>query len=1245
MNAYKSIEKLINKTKTWMCEYDPVNLYKWIFILSIHPSNQLYLARFDFLLAILTSIKPNEFKKTKFDYKSFSEYINEFKENSDAYFFYSEDYIPFSQLKLIPYFFERNKFFFFYGQSERPYELLRNLEKIFIFDTRDYAVFLLMRGIFIQVLNYHTSLLKKLCEIEESKVVLKDNIYLPSPSFYNQIEDLILIKEQEILDSRFTHEIGSSKKNIAKNLEQIIYGNFFKDIYIKFSDGLYALIFPELHIEIMYNIFNKIVKRSNNQDIIEKCIQTNISNIIQNELSYLFDYNNIYENIISKSGKKFAENIDFIILFQRNLFLIKIADLFSKKVLDSRISESYSTLDMLVQDIKNDIFTEFKVNHIKIYKIIIFESLEMAPHTISFNFERNSQMTVFSIMDFISILQFSESPLSFLKFLEEKYSIRNLRTIDEINIFALFLQNNESIPSLGVDIQTIYPHLWSHFYDNYLYNKDQDSIYELIEREFPNKFNRIKKWRDSQDLYECIDTRTLDSANIIKLKNRLIWIINPDFIPPLKLEDIEFAMRVIGPLYSDYLQRIVHSFKELILSYTSSKKYAIFLIPQKICSQYPKYKKFEDYYAQVNEENPIIVYTFLNRQLKLISMVFYNHILWAEKFFNNQSNDNARYALRQLIYSIFNYFESKIPEEKILEKTDKFIDKHFISHKRDYFLDFLPARNELIKEYTPYLKLNSTDQGRVIKEAENYLRENNIPKGTLNSEKSKTLFNDIYKFLYKKLEKILGDYGINILYFAFTQLELLEGQRYLLYIEAGMRDPRIIDDGYLQYFTNKSDEISKMSIAQRFIIACILKQELKNIKQVNSIEYGYIQALSLYLISISQISEFIHSQTIEYNVIIKDFKKFDESQTRAVFNLETFKETEAKNRLESTRTFFNNVRKLSYEEKIAETDVEDEIIMIEKLEDAFQTQFSFSFTNMMRILWILSSLKYNQEDLKKIFPLVLMEKNDLICLLQDEYKKQYKNRKGIQQETTLEEINLILNYLSLNFNSYKDQEILLRLRLMKKKERMTICPLIQFNNRILLGRESCSAAFRVWRRSIFAGVFPYELSPDDPIYIALQNIHSFQDKIFEDECGEIAERVLGEENYVKRLKNFKRISELLPRNPPCGEIDLLALNKELKICFILDAKNYFLKLHPLDIKNEINRFILSSKSDLEKLHQKEQFIKENLELIFDYFQVVDRIGWKFKKGFIIKHNFPSAYVSDLDVDFVFQNELDIYLKS
>jgi hypothetical protein len=319
--------------------------------------------------------------------------------------------------------------------------------------------------------------------------------------------------------------------------------------------------------------------------------------------------------------------------------------------------------------------------------------------------------------------------------------------------------------------------------------------------------------------------------------------------------------------------------------------------------------------------------------------------------------------------------------------------------------------------------------------------------------------------------------------------------------------------------------------------------------------------------------------------------------------------------------------------------------MIEELEDAFQTQLSFSFTNMMRIIWILSSLNYNQEDLKKMFPLVLIEENHLIHLLKEEYKKQYKNKTGIQQDTTVEEIKLILNYLSLSFNSYENQEILLRVRLMKKKERMTICPLIQVNNHILFGRESCSAAFRVWRRSIFAGVFPYELSPDDPIYVALQKIHSFQDKIFEEECGEIAERALGEGNCVIRLKNFKRISELMPRNPPCGEIDLLALNKELKICFILDAKNYFLKLLPLDIKNEINRFILSSKSDFEKLHKKEQYLKENLEVFFDYFQVVDRTGWKFRKGFIVKHNFPSAYVPDLDVDFVFQDELDIYLKS
>ena len=96
-----------------MCEYEPIHLFKWIEILSIHPSNQKFQIRFDFLIAILSSIHIEEFKQKKLDRKALDKFIPKFKETSDALYQRYEDFTPFSQLKLIPYFFNREKFFFF----------------------------------------------------------------------------------------------------------------------------------------------------------------------------------------------------------------------------------------------------------------------------------------------------------------------------------------------------------------------------------------------------------------------------------------------------------------------------------------------------------------------------------------------------------------------------------------------------------------------------------------------------------------------------------------------------------------------------------------------------------------------------------------------------------------------------------------------------------------------------------------------------------------------------------------------------------------------------------------------------------------------------------------------------------------------------------------------------------------------------------------------------------------------------
>ena len=421
---------------------------------------------------------------------------------------------------------------------------------------------------------------------------------------------------------------------------------------------------------------------------------------------------------------------------------------------------------------------------------------------------------------------------NWILYLQISLSSGRFFTFDQIDIFAAFYNNNESLPAPGTGFISFTTHLWSDFYNKHLMEKYEDFIYELIEQDIPNKFTDVKKWMDSQDLYECIDKRDLFSANIIKLNDRLIWIFNPHIDPILKSEDYEVAMRVIGPLYADYIQRIIKPFEELLSRYTPIKEYSIFLTPHKICKTKPFLNKFERDYSKVNEENPIVVKSFINTYSKLISNVFYNHEFWGDKFSGSNNNENARYAIRQLIFSIIEYFEPHLSEEEAYNKTDNFLTANFINSERDYYLEAIPTGNINIKKYPSYLKINSTDQEKVIKEIEAYLREKNFSQGHLTPEESKNLFNEIYLTFYEKLKDILSQFDVSILHYAYKQLESVEGKRYLIKLEAGMKNPSQIDDLYKKYFEKNYDEINKLSNDIRTNNVCI--KILCNIKSPGS---------------------------------------------------------------------------------------------------------------------------------------------------------------------------------------------------------------------------------------------------------------------------------------------------------------------------------------------------------------------------------------------------------------------------
>ena len=138
-------------------------------------------------------------------------------------------------------------------------------------------------------------------------------------------------------------------------------------------------------------------------------------------------------------------------------------------------------------------------------------------------------------------------------------------------------------------------------------------------------------------------------------------------------------------------------------------------------------------------------------------------------------------------------------------------------------------------------------------------------------------------------------------------------------------------------------------------------------------------------------------------------------------------------------------------------------------------------------------------------------------------------------------------------------------------------------------------------------------------------------------------------NIFYCIKNFKRISETFPKLPDCGEIDFLAINRSTKKIFVMDAKSYYQKLRPADIKNEINdmfeRNSKRKKSNLIHLNRKIEFIDKNIEIFLEFFEIPDKINWEIKSGFILRNNLHSAYYLNDKIDMVIINDLTSYINS
>jgi hypothetical protein len=296
--------------------------------------------------------------------------------------------------------------------------------------------------------------------------------------------------------------------------------------------------------------------------------------------------------------------------------------------------------------------------------------------------------------------------------------------------------------------------------------------------------------------------------------------------------------------------------------------------------------------------------------------------------------------------------------------------------------------------------------------------------------------------------------------------------------------------------------------------------------------------------------------------------------------------------------------------------------------EAFLKQYGFSFQYLVAVPMALGRMDiFDQSH----FPLSIISEKEIISKLLQCFK-------GSVDEN---EIKKIIEFINLDYTTYPHK--LLPTNLIRRKERLNLCPLIRLKSGYYLyGNQMCLESSNLWLNSITSGYFP--CIQEREINEVLKEVHRYWDKELEKEASEIAKSTLGENMVEENILNFKRLSNSFSKRPSCGEIDLLAINEEKRIVFVIDAKNMNNKNRPYDIKQEYDTFFRTRKSYLSKLKGKEDFVAQNIEKILEYFKVQNFEDWIVKKAFVVNTVYHSAF-SNNDVDFVLLQDLSSYLKS
>lgn len=1203
---------------SWMKKYEFEKLLMWLQATAIHPNNQLYQMRFEYLIACLLTIKENDFENSPLTHRDFKKHLSAFFNETSKEFYITEDFRPYSQLKLIPYFYNGHKYHFFYGNLERPWEFINKLDYMYLkpqYQIKDH-----FEDTYLWSLTFQTNLLRDLVSDAESLEISK-GLYIPSDKYLNKFGSSFICNKDAISNTLSYIAPGRFSLDLVDSNKTNIY-EAFDTLLVSSSNKLICLL-PQLHIEILFKIFDKsLFESQSSKENLKKANQTVKTEFLKHSAAF-FGKNSIIRLIDIQEKLLLGENEVAIRIAEDQILLFHILRVRHNTAfhMESAISKVKNRIKNIKSQSLLGIDTDHEDTHLipsevlNLQGIILFQYTGISAMPIGIN---DVSIPFFAYDDIIRVFELLDTPVEFLNYINEHTNLHQkvqMILTDQLDEFAAYITNGKSFLEAGKYPSLFYieSHSWHDYYSEYLFEKYSQSIeiFEFIESFKPYYFDYTSKI--SSNVYEVFNKADFLGGTVILLNDKA-YFINSAITG--KSNDLKISEKFLKPLFCEYLVKLNNALDNLVFVHLSDIMPEIIyidLLPYDVIER-DSFTFLEEEVIAINSNNPIHITVRWRRAGEPHIFVLFDSENM-DVLFSDEMNEGERITIHKLTVALLKYFINYAGPDVDTIAND-FIHTHIPVDRRRFGVETIATKNPRLVDYKPYIETTETNLSILRRQIAEYIAISNYDPGEYSGMKAKEIIEATYRMLQEELENSIPTFDAHFLQFAYKQLEYVEGEKENVRRKAEIDRRTHTDFDVVSSYTEKSNDVSLYTLAIKHIITSSLKTPPIGSKSITSMEWRKILAIAHLIIEVTQTYDFSEYHLTELSVTISDLYEIHQSTNDAVFDSQKY-------------AYEVNQDLLSiHDDNVDLPDKDETREIILTINNAFNTAYGFTFEEMLTILW---ALGINDFEHTHDYPLNIMECNKLCNQLHEWY-----------QDLKLNTIHQIIEFLSLTSTTYGPKSNLIPSFLMRKRERLNLCPLLAMGSNIIWGNQMCISASRFWSGTVSDGDFPYSIDCPKEIIKTMKVIHRKRDKELEIKLAEIARKTIGHEYVISPLLKFDFIHDDLPRYPDCGEIDLLAVLPAAKKIIIGEAKNRNKRSRAYDMQLEHRDFFDEETGYYSKLMKKEKFVKNNLQYFLIRFGIIDKEGWAVESVFLVNRVYSAAFLGH-DVKFILKDNFHQYL--